>query len=219
MPLSRTRGIVCVVTDRRRLLPDATTEAQLDAVVTQAAAAASAGVDLFQVRERELTDRRLHALVGDVVEAAGGDMRVLVNDRLDVALAAGAHGVHLPAAGLAPARVRAFVPPGWLVGQSIHGSERPDAEADFAIFGTVFPTLSKPPDHDWAGIDALRSAARRSTMPVLAIGGITDANVRQVAEVSSGIAAIGWLATTDVRRLAAAVRTVREAFDTITPVI
>jgi thiamine-phosphate pyrophosphorylase len=220
MRLARARGIVCLVTDRTRLLPDGTVEAQLGAVVAQAAAAAAAGVDLFQVRERDLTDRRLHALVREVVTAvAGSEMRVMVNDRLDVAVSAGAHGVHVPSSGLAVPAIRDRVPEGWIIGQSIHGSDVPDAAADFAIFGTVFPTGSKPAGHRWAGVDALASASRRSPVPVLAIGGITEGTLGHVAQVSSGIAAIGWLATTDAHRLAETVAAVRTAFDTITPVI
>lgn len=220
MRLGRARGIVCIVTDRRRLQPAGTPDAQLRAIVAQAVAAASAGADLFQVRERDLPGRRLHALVRDVVAATSGSgIGVVVNDRVDVALAAGAHGVQLPSAGLSVAAARAVAPAQWLIGQSIHGSEPADRGADWAIFGTVFASLSKGADHQWGGVDALAAASRRSAAPVLAIGGITDATVAQVAAVSHGIAAIGWLATTDARRLAEAVRVVRMAFDTITPVI
>ncbi len=220
MRLARARGIVCVVTDRTRLLSEGPLDAQLRAIVAQAAAAASAGVDLFQIRERDLTDGRLYALVQDVVATiAGSATRVIVNDRVDVALAAGAHGVQLPALGLPSLEVRSLVPASWLVGQSIHGADTPEGDVDYAVFGTVYPTASKGTGHQWAGLDALAAASRRSAAPVLAIGGINDETVTTVANVSAGIAAIGWMATTDARRMARAVRVVREAFDTITPVI
>ncbi len=220
MPLVRARGIVCVVSDRRRLRPAADDATQLRAIVEQAWCASAAGVDLFQVRERDLSDRRLYALVIEVLAAvAGSATRVIVNDRLDIALAAGAHGVQLPSSGLPVVAVRANVPGEFLIGRSIHGSEQPGPGIDFAIFGTVFPSASKPSGHASAGVEALAAASRRSGAPVLAIGGITADTVREVAAAASGVAAIGWLATTDSRRLAEAVAQVRAAFDTITPVI
>lgn len=220
MPLARARGLVCVVTDRRRLYAEGTLEAQLAAVVAQAVAAAGADADLFQIRERDLADLRLHALVRDVLAATrGSQMRIIVNDRIDVALAAGAHGVQLPSAGLGVKDARTLAPAGWLVGRSIHGSDVADAPLDWVIFGTVFPSQSKGGDRACAGLDALANACRRSPVPVLAIGGVTAGTVTQVAAASSGIAAIGWFATTDARRLAEAVQTARRAFDTITPVI
>jgi len=142
-----------------------------------------------------------------------------VNDRLDVALATGAHGVHLPASGLLPSIARSIAPRRFSIGQSIHGDDEADAAADFALFGTVFPSLSKGPGQTCAGVDALAAASRRAPVPVLAIGGVTEATIAEVAAVSSGVAAIGWFATSDVRHLSQAVRCVRAAFDTITPLI
>lgn len=213
MALARTRGIVGVVSDRRRLLPDRSPDAQARCLIEHAAAAAQAGADFFQVRERDLTARALVDLVGEILNTvAGSAMKVLVNDRLDAAIAAGAHGVHLPSAGLPPSDVRTMVPAVFLVGQSIHQADPVDASADFAIFGTVFPTASKGSDHLAAGVEALAAAARRTALPVLAIGGITAATVDHVARVCAGVAAIGWFNTTDARLLFEAVRRARAAF-------
>ena len=220
MPLSRTRGIVGVVSDRRRLLPGASPGAQAHALVAQAVAAAEAGVDFFQVRERDLEARELSRLTAEVVSAvAGTPMLVLVNDRADVALASGAHGVHLPGNGLPPAGVRIIAPAGFFLGQSIHGIERADERVDVAIFGAIFPSLSKPGDHVPAGLEGLRAAARVNSVPVLAIGGITETNVGVVAPFCHGVAAIGWFASTDARRLFESVRHVRQVFEIVTPAI
>jgi thiamine-phosphate diphosphorylase len=218
--LVRTRGLTCIVTDRHRLLPAGTHEARVRAVVAQARAAAEAGVDFLQIRERDLSSRELSDLVADIVKAVeGAALRVLVNDRVDVAIAMGAHGVQLPASGIAPEEVRRLAPRPFVVGQSIHGRELPAPGADFGIFGTVFPTLSKGADHQVAGVTALAAAARGSSAPVLAIGGITSETVRDVAPCCAGVAAIGWFSTTDRRQMSDLVREVRRVFDTIPPLI
>jgi thiamine-phosphate diphosphorylase len=150
--------------------------------------------DLVQVREPALCTLELLQLVNAVVSATRGtSIRVVVNDRVDVALIAGADGVHLPAAGAPVADVRAMVPPGFLIGRSAHGDDEIDrAEgADYLIFGTVFATASKPGEPG-QGLEALRRAAQRFHGPVLAIGGVTPANAAEVlAAGAAGYAAIG----------------------------
>jgi thiamine-phosphate pyrophosphorylase len=189
-------------------------------VIAQAQAAGRAGADFFQVRERDLPIRELAQLTLLAVEAVSGSRtRVIVNDRLDVALAAGAHGVHLPGQGFSPSDIRGMIPANFLVGKSIHGGEVAGAGADFAIFGTVFPSASKGPDHVAAGLDALKNAARAHAVPVLAIGGITDRNISVVAPFCGGIAAIGWFATTDAGRISESVRRARSTFESTRPVI
>jgi hypothetical protein len=92
-----------------------------DALVERVAAAGRAGVDLIQIREPAADDRLLAAVVRDCVAAVRGTpARVIVNDRLDVALAGGAHGLHLKSASYAAARVRPIVPDGFLLGRSVH---------------------------------------------------------------------------------------------------
>ena len=155
-----------------------------------------AGIDVIQLRERDLDDRALHALAVDIVAlASGSGSRVVVNDRLDVALAAGAHGVHLRADSVPVAAVRRAAPPGFLVGRSVHDWDEAGAlepGADYLIAGSVWPTVSKPADHPLLGVDGLTRIVRTCGVPVLAIGGVTLDRVREVAESgAAGLAAIG----------------------------
>ncbi len=189
------RPIVCLVTDRRRLASTDDTAA-LESVVDQVRAAARAGVDLVHVRESDLTSARLAALVAACLDAAGAtDLRVVVNDRMDVALAVGAHGVHLRSDSLPPERVRAVVPDGFLIGRSVHQEDEARAVAstaavDYLVFGTVCSTRSKPPGHPVAGLEMLDRVARSVTVPVLGIGGIDG----EVLPALAGTAAAGFAA-------------------------
>ena len=186
-------------------------------------AAAAAGIHLVQVREPDLATRDLLNLVGRCVEAARGtSTRVLVNDRVDVALAAGAHGVHLPAAGAPPSRVRRIVPRGFIVGRSVHDAGEAarvaaDGAVDYMIFGTVFPTSSKP-GVAAAGVSSLRAAVDAVPLPVLAIGGVTLERLGGIAAAgAAGFAAIGLFAEAGPDlpvRLQNVVRQAAVAFDT-----
>jgi thiamine-phosphate diphosphorylase len=149
--------------------------------------------DVVQIREPELGALELLQLVNRVVAVARtASIRVVVNDRTDVALMAGADGVHLRADGPPVAAVRTIVPSGFLIGRSAHSDEEIDraAGADYLIFGTVFPTGSKP-GVEGQGLDALRRAVERFRGPVLAIGGVTSANADAVlATGAAGYAGI-----------------------------
>jgi thiamine-phosphate pyrophosphorylase len=221
VPLQRSRGIVCVVSDRRRLAPAHDDACQLLALIEQARAAASAGADLFQVRESDLTDSELLRVTSDVLAAVGETgMQVLVNDRLDVALASGAHGVHLKGTGIPDGEARRLAPPGFLIGRSVHTAAeaaRASAAVDFVVFGTVYATASKRPNHPFSGLGPLVAAVRAATVPVLAIGGIDAMRAKEIAGVAAGVAAISWFATSDRVRLAEAVRQARAAFDSTGP--
>lgn len=160
--------------------------------------AAEAGVDLIQVREPDLEAGALCALVERCLRAVeGSGARVVVNDRLDVALAVGAAGVHLPARSVAADRVRSIAPPPFLVGRSVHDAAEAKAVVaagwlDYLIFGTVFESASKPGVPP-AGLERLREVVRSAgTVPVLAIGGITAATAPLAAAAgAAGAAAIG----------------------------
>jgi thiamine-phosphate pyrophosphorylase len=144
----------------------------------------------------------------------GTGTEVLVNDRLDVVIAAGAAGVHLPASGLAPSDARAAF--AGRIGVSTHFSGEVAGLApgatDFATFGPVFDTASKRRYGPPVGLDALRAAVAASRVPVYAIGGITEATASLVAGAGiAGIAGIkSVLAAPDPGRAAAAV--IRAAF-------
>jgi thiamine-phosphate diphosphorylase len=163
-----------MITDRRRLGQQG--EAIL---IRRVAIAAQAGAHLVQIRERDMTDSALLALSVRAVEAVRGTRtRILVNDRWDVAVAAGAHGVHLRADSAPARRVRAAVPPSFLIGRSVHSRDeiarvRDEGGLDYLLFGTVFATESKP-DLPAAGIAALGEAVNEAReLPVLAVGGVT----------------------------------------------
>jgi len=166
-------------------------------LIERAVRAAGRGVDIVQVRERDLDDRSLVVLVEQIVGAVNGTAtRVLVNDRADVAIAAGAHGVHLRGDSPPASRVRATLPPGFLLGRSVHSLDEIDAAAadgacDYLMFGTVFPSAGKPLAHPVAGLEGLREACRRSPLPVIAIGGIDETRIPDIERAgAAGFAAI-----------------------------
>jgi thiamine-phosphate pyrophosphorylase len=168
----------CYVTDRRS-----------GDVLASAARAIRDGVEMIQVREKDLSGRDLFDLVCRIRDlAAGTQTRVLVNDRLDIALAAKVDGVHVPSNGLPPYRVRPFVQ---LLGVSTHAIQQAiDAEqahADFIIFGPVFDSPGKTA----VGLEPLRKITAAVRIPVLAIGGMTCANAQEVLDANAaGIAGI-----------------------------
>jgi thiamine-phosphate pyrophosphorylase len=184
--------------------------------------AARAGVDLIQIREPGLGDRSLVVLVRAVMDAVSGTAaRVVVNDRLDVALAAGAAGVHLRGDSMAASDARRLAGSSFLVGRSIHsvsdavGAER-SGGCDYLLFGTVFESATKPPGHPVAGLAALARVCGAVSLPVLAIGGVTVANAgAAVAAGAAGVAAIGLFTRPD--DLGGTVRAVRRLVDTCYP--
>jgi thiamine-phosphate pyrophosphorylase len=145
--------------------------------------AASGASFAVQVRARTLHDAALLAFaraVRDAIDRAGGRERVplVINGRFDLAVAAGADGVHLPASGAPAARVRAELGPGWMLGVSTHSPEEVraarEAGMDYAIFGPVHRTPSKPGPGAPQGSAGLAAAiAAAADLPVLAIGGLT----------------------------------------------
>lgn len=187
------RPWLCLVTDRSLVAPDARTPAaELAALGRWLDEALDADLDVIQLRERNLDARALLRLAREVVERRGArPVRLLVNERVDVALAAGADGVHLRADGPPVPDVRALSPGRWMVGRSVHTLDeiREHATADYLLFGTVFPGGSKGDAVRTQGLDALARAAAASAVPLLAIGGIMPE--RSAAVVAAGAAGIG----------------------------
>lgn len=190
--------VICFVTDRRRF-----GASWHDALVNRVRAAALEGVHLIHIRERDLDGGPLARLVSDCVNAVRGTRaRVVVNDRFDVAVSAGAHGVHLRGDSFPASRVRACSPPRFLIGRSVHSvseaAATADADAtDYLIFGTVFETGSKP-DRVAAGLHELSAVVSATSIPVLAIGGITSGRIADV--MRAGAAGVAGISMFDMPR-------------------
>jgi thiamine-phosphate pyrophosphorylase len=172
-----------------------------------AAALVAGGARLLQVRGKDVGDAELLEAVRaarPAVRAAGGAL--IVNDRADVALIAGADGVHVGQEDLPPAECRRLLGPRALVGWSTHdlGQLRQAARQpiDYVAFGPVFATSSKRAADPVVGLDGLAAARAGTTLPLVAIGGITRARAAAVvAAGADGVAAIGDLmASPDLAR-------------------
>jgi thiamine-phosphate pyrophosphorylase len=148
-----------------------------------------AGIEMIQIREKDLGARDLLDLTRSALRLAGS-AAVLVNDRVDVAIAAGARGVHLRSDPIPPTEWRRIVPPAFRIGVSCHslGDIARAEGADYVFFSPVFDSPGKGPA---AGLDALRQACRATSTPVIALGGITARNMQACLDAgAAGIAAI-----------------------------
>jgi len=168
----------------------------VEALLGFLAGALHSGVERIQLREKDLSARELAELTRRVLALPNPHgSRILVNTRADIALACGAHGVHLPANSVGPSMWRAIAPPGFLIGVSAHSVEEVRAagkeRADFAVFGPVFFTESKAEFGAPLGIARLAEAARAASIPVLALGGVTHRNAAEcIAAGAAGVAGI-----------------------------
>ena len=189
--------ILCLVTDRRRLARavGAKAEDAAECLVDQVRGAVAGGVDFIQVREPDLEAHTLCALVRRIIASVpGASTRLIVNDRLDVALVCGAAGVHLKENAFTVTQARALCPSSFVIGRSIHGAEaaRGQARATYLMAGTVKPTTSKLVCR-YLGFDGLAEVVRAAEgESVVAIGGLSLSDAPQVADAGAkGMAAIG----------------------------
>lgn len=214
------RALLCYVTDRRTLSasdPDAH-----GTLLRRIAAAAETGVDWIQIREKDLSGKECASIAQRAVQLAASSKataraRVLVNDRLDVALATRAGGVHLGEKSIPPQEARRLVNlldrgKDFLIGVSCHSLEAAKAAthggADYLFFGPVFATPSKAVYGAPQGLERLAEVCRAVSIPVLAIGGITLENSAACLSAgASGIAAIRLFQ--DAVDMAAVVRVLR----------
>lgn len=203
----RTRPILCYVTDRPSLPPSSSNEPVLQVIER----AAQAGVNWIQLREKDLSARVCADLTREALlrvqnasRRESPPARILLNDRLDLALAEGAGGVHLGESSLPVEEAKRLLqdlscrqplPKGFLVGVSCHSLESAvsaaNSGADYLFFGPVFATPSKAAFGEPQGLERLAAVCRSIAIPVLAIGGITVENAGACFNAgASGIAAI-----------------------------
>jgi thiamine-phosphate pyrophosphorylase len=146
-------------------------------------AALDGGVRAVQLREKDLEGGELYRLAAALRElTARYHARLLINDRIDVALAVDADGAHLGQTSFPVAIARQLLGPGRLIGVSTHSAEEiaAAAGADFVLFGPVYFTPSKAAYGEPQGLDRLRQAIEKSPLPVLAIGGIKAAQLAEI---------------------------------------
>ena len=198
--------LLCYVTDRRSLSGVESTK-QRESLLRKIEAAAHAGVDWIQIREKDLSGKDCGLLTREALQRAAESptdkrlrTRILVNDRLDVALSEHADGVHLGENSLPMAEARRLVNtqaqnPDFLIGVSCHSLEAAKSAAgdgaDYLFFGPVFAAPSKAAFGAPQGLTRLAEVCRAVSISVLAIGGITVTNSSAcLAAGASGIAAI-----------------------------
>ena len=147
------------------------------------------GVRLVQLREKDLCAKELLSLAIELKTLATRyGARLLVNDRADIAVLSGADGVHLTSTSYSPKEARSLLGENRLIGISTHSIE--EALADFITFGPVFHTPSKSGMGAPLGIDRLREAAQRLSIPVFGLGGIDESNAKEVAAAGASAALI-----------------------------
>lgn len=159
----------------------------------------AAGVRLFQYRDKQGTSRQIFEAAASLlpmIHAAGGQL--IVNDRADVAMVSGADGVHLGQDDLPVDEARRVLKPGQMVGRSTHSLEQlrhADAStADYLAFGPIFATGSKERPDPIVGLEGLARARQATPKPLVAIGGITVENAREViAHGADAVAVIAGL--------------------------
>jgi thiamine-phosphate pyrophosphorylase len=207
------------ITDRRQFPGD--TQEQEQRLLAKIAECAAAGVEYIQLREKDLETRALEELAHKAMTAlAGSHTQLLINARTDVALACGAHGVHLPANDLAASDVRAIFARARssepVIGVSTHSAaEVASAEAHGADFAVLGPVFEKSGSANREGLEQLRRICHRTEaaqppMPVWALGGITPENAQQCASAgAAGIAAIRLFQQNDVHAIVKKLRALR----------
>lgn len=179
----------CYITDRHQAGgPDA-----LLAFVTRAL---ELGVEVIQIREKDWDARSLTAFTERVLALPNRHHSLIVlNGRADIALATGAHGVHLPSDAIAPERLRAIAPPRFVIGVSCHSRAAMDLalaeDSDYVFLSPVFAPISKDDTRPTLGIEGLREAVKGYPIPTFALGGITPETMADCLEAGApGVAGI-----------------------------
>ncbi len=163
---------------------------------------------MVQLREKDMPASDLYDLGVELARVTADRALLFVNDRVDVALACGAHGVQIGERGLPMRRARELAGSRLLIGRSVHSvagaKEAEEAGADLLILGTIYPTASHP-EGPYGGEDLVREASDRVSIPIIAIGGVTACNAGAVMRAgASGVAVIGAVMDSADPRAAAA---------------
>jgi len=177
------------------------------------------GADAIQLRAKDVGGRDMLELclrIRDMVDGSGRECLFIVNDRVDVALAAGADGVHLGQEDLPASPARSLLKEDMIMGISVISPETArracEEGADYLGVGPVFPTPTKPDAGPVIGVEGIRRVQQAVDLPVVAIGGINQGNVEQVLQAGAdGIAVISSVATAG--NMLEAVRRLRQAVD------
>jgi thiamine-phosphate pyrophosphorylase len=210
------------MSDRLRLYLVADPDLCSGSLVGAVDAALRGGVTAVQLRAKSLTDREIVELGRELREVTGQyGALFLVNDRVDIALATGADGVHLGVSDLHPADARRVVPPGFLIGYSPDdaGDTAGADTADYYGIGPVFGTRSKSDAGDALGLTGFAERVEASPVPVVGIGGIDAGNARDViARGAVGVAVISAvLGATEPREAARVMRRAVDRVETADP--
>ena len=162
-------------------------------LIARAAQAVHGGATCIQLRLKDVSARDLVTLAHELVRSIG--VPVIVNDRADVAIAAGAAGVHLGTDDLPPQAIRKFAPKGFIIGTSVGNDEevRGSRGADYVGIGPVFATGSKGNAGPAIGVAEFARLAVATGLPAVAIGGITAANA--AAAIKAGAAGVAAIAS------------------------
>jgi thiamine-phosphate pyrophosphorylase len=209
----QSQPLLYLITDRLKL-PRPANKSAFDALSEFARQAFLAGVDLLQVRERDLSGRQLFLLTRHLADIARAhNAQVLVNDRADIAAACDGVGVHLTTRSIQVGVVRKAFGDDLLIGASTHtlseAREAEDGGANFIVFGPVFATESKQMYGEPVGVEALQEVTAEVRIPVLALGGIKLSNFKNTLNAGAkGIAAISLF--TDSNDLQTIVQTLKK---------
>ncbi len=183
------RPLVCLITNG--------TSAEIDATLVIIRAAIGLSVPLIQIREKQLSARSLYKLTSAAVTAAANsNTKILVNERFDIAIDAGADGVHLPSYAFEADGVRGVAGPKFIIGVSCHSADEVRTAKELgADYATLGPVYASPGKGTTLGIEAFASAVREvAPFPVIALGGIDVSNYRSVLDAGvAGFAAIRYL--------------------------
>ncbi|MFL6255600.1 MAG: thiamine phosphate synthase [Pyrinomonadaceae bacterium] len=218
MPRPLARPITYLITSGESSSATTPSSEEFRRLLTLVRAAVAARVTLVQLREKNLNGRVLFELATAAAHVSRGSAtRILVNDRADIARAAGCDGVHLARHSLDPTTVRRAFGEEFLIGVSAHTLEEAraarDGGADFAVFGPVFDTPSKRAYGPPVGLEALTTVALKlSTFPLVALGGVGVEQVEDVLHAgAAGVAGIRLFA--NGQNLAQTVHLIGRAYD------